>query len=47
VRQVHLSGVERITGLATQPNGDLLVLDGPTRRLLELGVQQIADALGN
>jgi hypothetical protein len=47
VRQLHLSGVERITGLATQPDGDLLVLDGPTRRLLEVSVQQIADALGN
>ena len=47
VRQLHLEGVEKITGLAARQNGDLLVLDGPQRRLLEIGVQQIATALGN
>lgn len=47
VRQLHLVGVEKITGLAARENGDLLVLDGPQRRLLEIGLQQIAAALGN
>jgi hypothetical protein len=47
VHQLHLEGVEKITGLAARANGDLLVLDGPNRRLLEVGLQQLAVALGN
>jgi hypothetical protein len=40
--QLHLEGVEKITGLAARANGDLLVLDGPNRRLLEVGLRQLA-----
>jgi len=45
VHLLHLEGVEQITGLAARANGDLLVLDGPKRRLLEVGLQQLAVAL--
>jgi hypothetical protein len=34
-------------GLAARANGDLFVLDGANRRLLEIGIEQIARALGN
>ena len=44
-RQLSLDGVTQITGLAARSNDDLLVLDGPSKRLYEVGVQQIADAL--
>jgi len=47
VHQLHLEGVGKITGLAARADGDLLVLDGANRRLLEVGVDQIARALGN
>ena len=47
MRQLHVEGVGQITGLAARANGDLLVLDGANQRLLELGLEQIAQALGN
>jgi hypothetical protein len=47
VHQLHLEGVAKITGLAARTNGDLLVLDGPNRRLLQVGLQQIVAALSN
>jgi hypothetical protein len=46
VRQVRLDGVEEITGLAVRPDDALLVLDGPHRRLVEIGMEQLEQALG-
>jgi len=44
-RQLYLKGVLKITGLAARANDDLLVLDGPSKRLFEVGLQQVVDAL--
>jgi len=44
-RQLYLKGVLKITGLAARSNDDLLVLDGASKRLYEVGLQQVVDAL--
>ncbi|HKO90307.1 MAG TPA: hypothetical protein VJU61_04095 [Polyangiaceae bacterium] len=44
-RQLSVQGATQITGLVARDNDDLLVLDGPSQRLLEVGVQQVVEAL--
>ena len=44
-RQLYLKGVKQITGLAVRSDDTLLVLDGPSKRLYEVGLQQVVDAL--
>ena len=44
-RIATLAGVTQITGIASQPGGNLLVLDGPSKRLLELDGLQLDAAI--
>lgn len=44
-RQLYLKGLKEITGLAARTEDTLLVLDGPSKRLYEVGLQQVVDAL--
>lgn len=43
-RIASVPGATDITGLATLPSGNLFVLDGPSKRLIELDVLAIGDA---
>lgn len=44
-RIATLAGVTQITGIASHPGGNLLVLDGPSKRLLELDGLQLDAAI--
>lgn len=43
-RIASVPGASEITGMARLPSGNLLVLDGPSKRLLELDAVAISDA---